>query len=78
MVHTYDATRPLLTNDPERDVRLHVTKRKINGGRSNAIAATHSLDWRTPANSPAFWDYLGDRLRISGQPNPVRCRSHPA
>ena len=80
---------PLHTNGSERDIRLHVTKRKISGG-------TRSLDgrdcrdaflglMRTAAKlGIAFWDYLGDRLSIPGQPivpylpDLVRCRGKPA
>jgi hypothetical protein len=58
------------TNGSECDIRLHVTKRKISGG-------TRSLDgrdaflglMRTAAKlGIGFWDYLGDRLNIPGQP----------
>ena len=80
---------PLHTNGSERDIRLHVTKRKVSGG-------TRSLDgrdcrdaflglMRTAAKlGIAFWDYLGDRLSIPGQPivpylpDLVRCRGQPA
>jgi hypothetical protein len=80
---------PLHTNGSERDIRLHVTKRKVSGG-------TRSLDgrdcrdaflglMRTAAKlGIPFWDYLGDRLSIPGQPivpylpDLVRCRSQPA
>ena len=79
---------PLHTNGSERDIRLHVTKRKVSGG-------TRSLDgrdcrdafiglMRTAAKLGfAFWDYLGDRLNIPGQPivpylpDLVRCRHQP-
>jgi hypothetical protein len=80
---------PLHTNSSERDIRLHVTKRKISGG-------TRSLDgrdcrdaflglMRTAAKlGIGFWDYLGDRLRIADQPivpylpDLIRRRSQPA
>jgi transposase IS66 family protein len=80
---------PLHTNGSERDIRLHVTKRKISGG-------TRSIDGRdcrdaflglmrtTAKLGMAFWDYLGDRLRIPGQPvvpylpDLIRCRGQPA
>ena len=80
---------PLHTNGSERDIRLHVTKHKVSGG-------TRSLDgrdcrdaflglMRTAAKLGfAFWDYLGDRLNIPGQPivpyrpDLVRCRRQPA
>ena len=38
---------PLHTNGSERDIRLHVTKRKVSGGTTvpmAATAATHSSD----------------------------------
>ena len=59
---------PLHTNGSERDIRCHVTKRKISGG-------THSNTGRDCRDAflglmqtctklgIAFWDYLGDRLR---------------
>lgn len=60
---------PLHTNGSERDIRCHVTKRKISGG-------THSDDGRDCRDAflglmhtctklgIAFWDYLGDRVGI--------------
>ena len=80
---------PLNTNGSERDIRLHITKRKISRG-------TRSLDgrdcrdaflglMRTAAKlGIAFWGYLGDRLSIPGQPNVqylpdlIHCRGQPA
>jgi Transposase IS66 family len=80
---------PLHTNGSERDIRLHVTKRKVSGG-------TRSLDGRDCRDAflglirtaaklgIAFWDYLGDRLNVPGQPivpylpDLVRCRGQPA
>jgi hypothetical protein len=77
---------PLHTNGSERDIRLHVTKRKVSGG-------TRSLDcrdaflglMRTAAKlGIGFWDYLGDRLGIPGQPivpylpDLVRSRGQPS
>ena len=80
---------PLNTNGSERDIRLHVIKRKISDG-------TRSLDgrgcrdaflglMRTAAKlGIAFWGYPGDRLSIPGQPNVqylpdlTRCRGQPA
>ena len=76
-------------NGSERDIRLHVIKRKISDG-------TRSLDsrgcrdaflglMRTAAKlGIAFWGYLGDRLSIPRQPNVqylpdlIRCRGQPA
>jgi hypothetical protein len=80
---------PLHTNGSERDIRLHVTKRKVSGG-------TRSMDGRDCRDAflglmrtatklgVAFWDYLGDRLCIPGQPvipylpDLIRCRGQPA
>jgi hypothetical protein len=79
---------PLHTNGSERDIRSHVTKRKISGG-------THTDDGRdcrdtflgllrtTAKLGIAFWDYLGDRLRIPGHaivpylPDLIRCLAQP-
>jgi hypothetical protein len=64
---------PLHTNGSERDIRCQVIKRKISGG-------THSDTGRDCRDAflglmhtcaklrIAFWDYLGDRLGITGQP----------
>jgi hypothetical protein len=80
---------PLHTNGSERDIRLHVTKRKISGG-TRSVDGRDCRDaflglMRTAAKlGIAFWDYLGDRLAIPGQPivpylpDLLRCRAHPA
>jgi len=80
---------PLHTNGSERDIRLHVTKRKISGG-TRSVDGRDCRDaflglMRTAAKlGIAFWDYLGDRLSIPGQPivpylpDLVRCRGQPA
>jgi hypothetical protein len=80
---------PLHTNGSERDIRLHVTKRKISGG-TRSVDGRDCRDaflglMRTAAKlGIAFWDYLGHRLSIPGQPivpylpDLVRCRAHPA
>ncbi|MGH8457128.1 MAG: IS66 family transposase, partial [Stenotrophobium sp.] len=64
---------PLHTNGSERDIRCHVTKRKISGG-------TRSDDGRSCRDAflglaktcaklgIAFWDYLGSRLAVPGLP----------
>jgi hypothetical protein len=80
---------PLHTNGSERDIRCHVTKRKVSGG-------TRSDDGRTCRDAflglaktcaklgVAFWDYLGSRLAVPGQPivpslpDLVRRRGQPA
>ena len=80
---------PLNTNGSERDIRCHVTKRKISGGtHSNAGRdcrdAFLGLMHTCTKQGIAFWDYLGDRLGILGAPpvpqlsELVRCRGHPA
>jgi hypothetical protein len=62
----------LHTNGSERDIRSHVTKRKISGGtRSNRDRdcrdAFLGLLRTTAKLGIAFWDCLGNRLRIPGQ-----------
>ena len=80
---------PLHTNGSERDIRAHVTKRKISGGtRSDAGRqcrdAFLGLAMTCAKLGFAFWDYLGDRLAIPGQvavpylPELIRCRGQPA
>ena len=80
---------PLHTNGSERDIRCHVTKRKISGGtHSNAGRdcrdAFLGLMHTCAKQGIAFWDYLGDRLAIIGAPpvpqlpELIRCRGHPA
>ena len=80
---------PLHTNGSERDIRCHVTKRKISGGtRSDAGRdcrdAFLGLMHTCAKLGIAFWDYLGDRLGIIGHPSVpalphlIRCRGHPA
>ena len=80
---------PLHTNGSERDIRLHVTKRKVSGGTRSADGRDCRDAFlglmRTAAKlGVAFWDYLGDRLCIPGQPvipylpDLIRCRGKPA
>jgi hypothetical protein len=64
---------PLHTNGSENDIRCQVTKRKISGGtRSDAGRdcrdAFLGLAKTCSKLGVAFWDYLGDRLAVSGQP----------
>jgi hypothetical protein len=79
---------PLHTNGSERDIRCHVTKRKISGGtRSNAGRdcrdAFLGLMHTCTKLGIAFWDYLGARLEIVGAPAVpslpylIRCRGRP-
>jgi len=62
---------PLHTNGSERDIRCHVTKRKISGG-TRSDTGRHCRDaFLGIAKSCAklgisFWDYLGDRFAITG------------
>ena len=80
---------PLHTNGSERDIRLHVTKRKVSGGIRSADG--RRLPRRIPRTDAhraklgiAFWDYLGDRLQhsradhsISAKPDPAAAASPP-
>jgi Transposase IS66 family len=80
---------PLHTNGSERDIRLHVTKRKISGGTRSADGrdcrdAFLGLMRTTAKLGITFWDYLGDRLSVPDQPivpylpDLVRCRGKTA
>ena len=80
---------PLHTNGAERDIRAHLTKRKISGGtRSEAGRQCRDAFLglaRTCAKLGfAFRDYLADRLAIPSQtavpylPDLIRCRGRPA
>jgi Transposase IS66 family len=64
---------PLHTNGSENDIRCQVTKRKISGGtRSDAGRdcrdAFLGLAKTCAKLGISYWDYLGDRLSIPGQP----------
>jgi len=64
---------PLHTNGSENDIRCQVTKRKVSGGtRSDAGRdcrdAFLGLAKTCTKLGIAFWDYLGARLAIPGQP----------
>jgi len=80
---------PLHTNGSERDIRSHVTKRKISGGTHSDAGrdcrdAFLALKQTCSKLGIAFWDYLGDRLAIQGQtvvpylPHIIRCRAQHA
>ncbi len=80
---------PLHTNGSERDIRAQVTRRKISAGtRSDAGRdcrdAFLGLLKTCGKLGLSFWDYLGARLRIPGQPavpqlpDLVRSRGQPA
>jgi hypothetical protein len=80
---------PLHTNGSENDIRCQVTRRKVSAGtRSNAGRdcrdAFLGLAKTCAKHGVAFWDYLGSRLGVPGQPlipplpQLVRCRGQPA
>ena len=80
---------PLHTNGSERDIRSQVTRRKVSGGtRSddgrNCRDAFLGLAQTCAKLGIAFWNYLGSRLAVPGQPvipplpELVRCRGQPA
>ena len=63
---------PLHTNGSERDIRLHVTKRKISGGTRNDAGRRcrdtfASLKKTCRKLGLRFWDYLQDRVRGLGK-----------
>jgi hypothetical protein len=65
---------PLHTNTAERDIRCHVTKRKISGGTRSDTGRDCRDAFLGLAKTCAklgitFWDYLGDRLMVAGQPH---------
>jgi Transposase IS66 family len=62
---------PLHTNGSERDIRCHVTKRKVSGGTRSDVGRDCRDAFLGPAKTCAklgiaFWDYLGSRLGVSG------------
>ncbi|HEY8801718.1 MAG TPA: transposase [Candidatus Dormibacteraeota bacterium] len=64
---------PLHTNGSEQDIRCHVTKRKISGGTRSDRGrdcrdAFLGLAKTCMKLGIAFWDYLGERLKIPEQP----------
>jgi hypothetical protein len=80
---------PLHTNGSENDIRCQVTKRKVSGGTRSDVGrdcrdAFLGLAKTCAKLGIAFWDYLGNRLAISGQPDVppladlIRCRGQPA
>ena len=80
---------PLHTNGSERDIRCHVTKRKISGG-THSTAGRDCRDaflglMQTAAKlGITFWQYLGARLQLQQSPpvpylpDLVRCRGQTA
>ncbi len=80
---------PLHTNGSERDIRCHVTKRKISGGTHSDAGrdcrdAFLGLMHTCTKLGIAFWDYLGARLAIPAippvppLPDLIRCRGQAA
>jgi hypothetical protein len=77
---------PLNTNGSENDIRCHVTKRKISGGTHSDVGrdcrdAFLGLAKTCTKLGVAFWNYLGSRLSVPGQPivpalpELIRCRN---
>jgi hypothetical protein len=80
---------PLHTNGSENDIRAQVTRRKVSGGTRSNLGrdcrdAFLGLAKTCAKLGLSFWDYLGDRLGITGQaaipdlPDLVRARRQPA
>jgi Transposase IS66 family len=80
---------PLHTNGSENDIRCQVTRRKVSAGtRSDAGRDCRDtflgLAKTCAKHGVAFWDYLGSRLSVPGQPlipplpQLVRSRGQPA
>jgi Transposase IS66 family len=80
---------PLHTNGSENDIRCQVTRRKVSAGTRSDDGrdcrdAFLGLAKTCAKQGIAFWDYLGSRLNVPGQPlipplpQLVRCRGHPA
>jgi hypothetical protein len=64
---------PLHTNGSENDIRCHVTRRKISGGTRSDLGrdcrdAFLGLAKTCAKLKIAFWDYLGSRLAVPGNP----------
>jgi Transposase IS66 family len=80
---------PLHTNGSENDIRCQVIKRKISGGTRTDVGrdcrdAFLGLAKTCAKLGIAFWNYLGSRLAVPGQPtipslpDLIRCRGQPA
>ena len=80
---------PLHTNGSENDIRSQVIRRKVSAGtRSDGGRDCRDtflgLAKTCAKHGVAFWDYLGSRLGVPGQPlipplpQLVRCRGQPA
>jgi len=64
---------PLHTNGSENDIRCQVTRRKISAGTRSDLGrdcrdAFLGLAKTCTKLGVAFWDYLGSRLGVPGQP----------
>ncbi len=62
---------PLHTNGSENDIRCQVTKKKVSGGTRSDIGrdcrdAFLGLAKTCAKLGISFWDYLGDRLGVTG------------
>ena len=65
---------PLHTNGSERDIRSHVTRRKVSGGTRSDTGrdcrdAFLGLSKTCAKQGLRFWDYLGCRLGVAGAAN---------
>jgi hypothetical protein len=80
---------PLHTNGSENDIRCQVTRRKVSAGTRSDVGrdcrdAFLGLAKTCAKHGVAFWDYLGSRLSVPGQPlipslpQLIRCRGQPA
>ena len=80
---------PLHTKGSENDIRAQVTRRKASGGTRSDLGrdcrdAFLGLAKTCAKLGLSFWDYLGDRLGLRGQPpipylpDLVRARCQPA
>jgi hypothetical protein len=80
---------PLHTNGSENDIRCQVTRRKVSAGTRSDLGrdcrdAFLGLAKTCAKLGVAFWDYLGSRLGVPGQPlipslpELIRCRGQPA
>ena len=64
---------PLHTNGSENDIRYQVTRRKVSAGTRSDLGrncrdALLGLAKTCAKHGIAFWDYLGSRLNVQGQP----------
>jgi hypothetical protein len=65
---------PLHTTARKNDIRSHVTKRKVSGGTRSDIGRDCRDRFLGLAKTCKklgilFWDYLGSRLGVPGQPH---------